>query len=332
MASFTFYARGDSSTANNASINTENLSKTPVTELTFEPSGTDGDVLLEYNGGNSDPDTIMFVDGVATTFTVEFIGNLPNSSRFANINGLDLRGSEIIVVTDDSTGERYWFVSDQQLDPATVADFPNGATSVDNVNETPPPVVICFATETPIDTPDGPRPVEDLRPGDLVDTDLGPRPLLWTGRRHVSVADMLLTPSLRPITIDAGALGAGYPAQPITVSANHRVVVRNWRLDLLFGRSEALVAAKFLAGGKGIAARMPASGITYHHLMFDSHRLVRTAGLVSESFDPGPVGLATLTDADRAAVKGLVGTAGQDLAPHGLHSVNRRESSVVLAG
>ena len=47
-------------------------------------------------------------------------------------------------------------------------------------------VIICFTAGTRILTPHGPRPVEDLRPGDLVITrDNGPQPLRWTGRREV---------------------------------------------------------------------------------------------------------------------------------------------------
>ena len=40
----------------------------------------------------------------------------------------------------------------------------------------------CFTAGTLIDTPSGPRAVEELRPGDLVTTrDHGPAPLLWAG-------------------------------------------------------------------------------------------------------------------------------------------------------
>lgn len=62
---------------------------------------------------------------------------------------------------------------------------------------------VCFAAGSLIDTPQGARPVEALRQGDLVDTlDHGPQPILWTGARRV-----LPRGANRAYRIMAGALG-----------------------------------------------------------------------------------------------------------------------------
>ena len=56
-------------------------------------------------------------------------------------------------------------------------------------------------------TATGPRPVEELVPGDLVLTkDRGLQPLAWTGRRRFSLADQLAQPALVPVCIAARVL------------------------------------------------------------------------------------------------------------------------------
>ncbi|MDU8945161.1 Hint domain-containing protein [Ovoidimarina sediminis] len=326
--SFTFYARGDSSTANNGAVNSQNTITVPVTELRFE-AADGGDVLLDYNDGASDPDTILYVDGVETTFTVEFTGTLPLTGKYSDINGLDLRGEEVLVITDDSTGQRYYFLTDQMVSVATMEGFPNGSIQLENVNETPPPVAICFASGTGIDTPMGPRPVEEIAPGDIVMTDLGPRAVRWVGKRKVTAAEMDTAPMLRPITIAAGAIAPGVPSAPVTISANHRIQVSGWALELALGQPQALVAAKHLLHRPGITQGQPEDGVSYVHLMFDSHRLVTTSGLVSESFEPGPVGLATLDPLARREVARV--PVALDAPSHGHPSLKRHEARTLEA-
>lgn len=311
MAEFTFYARGDSSTANNASINSINLSQQPVTELVFFPA-SGGDVLLEYNGGNPDADTLVRINGFETSFTVEFTATLPNTGRFSNLAGEDLRGAEVTVISIiDQNGDvqRFYFVSDRLVSPEAMEALPNGSIKVDNFNDMPPPVVICFASGTMIDTPEGPLPVEMLRAGDFVETDLGARPILWTGQRRVRRQDMEDAPNLRPVEIAAHAFGPANPSAPIRVSGNHRIVIEAPELELVLGVGRALCPVKHLIDGQRI---FPVDGdITYHHLLLASHRLLTTSGLQSESFDPGPVGMATLSLPARAEVIRLLSNIDQ---------------------
>jgi len=69
-------------------------------------------------------------------------------------------------------------------------------------------VPVCFTPGTLIATPAGPRPIETLAVGDLVDTaDDGPQPIRWIGRRGYAFPP---TPEKhKPIQIKAGALGPG---------------------------------------------------------------------------------------------------------------------------
>jgi len=43
-------------------------------------------------------------------FTVEFSGTLPITQRLANVNGQNLQGEEIVVITTED-GQRYFFLS-----------------------------------------------------------------------------------------------------------------------------------------------------------------------------------------------------------------------------
>lgn len=306
--SFLFYARGDNSTANNASLNSQGTSTVPTTELVFEmdpAAGADGDYILEYNGGASDPDTLMYVDGVATTFTVEFSGFLP-TNKLSNVNGFDLRGEEIVVVTDDTTGQRYYFLansdtlfaSDAEM-MATMDAMPNGALAITGVNSTNP-VIICFASGTRIDTPDGQVSIEALKVGDLVKTDAGPQEILWIGSRTLSYFELVRQPDLRPIRISANSLEQGRPARDVVLSPNHRVIINDWRLELNFGLKRALCAAKHLVDGTAIHSFLPPEGVKYFHILLDSHRTVWSDGLESETLFAGQQSLAAVSKESRA--------------------------------
>lgn len=149
MAELSFWARGDSQTANNASLNSQGTSTTPTTEITFT-SGTDGNLELDYNNGDFDPDTQVIVDGVTYNFTVEFSGNLPIANKLANVAGSDVQGTEITVI-ELETGQRYYFFTDGSGTFEIMDAMPNGAIPIDNLSTTGP-VLICFVKGRKITT------------------------------------------------------------------------------------------------------------------------------------------------------------------------------------
>ncbi|MBI1172020.1 hypothetical protein GC209_11520 [bacterium] len=166
-------------------------------------------------------------------------------------------------------------------------------------------VIPCFTLGTLIATARGPVPVEDLRPGDLVETlDHGAQPLRWIGRREVSLADLIVQPSLRPIRIGAGALGQGLPCRALMVSAQHRMLIEAGRAEMLFGEAQVLVAARHLTGLADVAQVFPA-GVTYLHLLFDAHEIVAAEGAWSESFQPASRTLADMDADQRAEIDAL---------------------------
>jgi hypothetical protein len=161
-------------------------------------------------------------------------------------------------------------------------------------------VVFCFTAGTSVDTPDGPRLIEDLAPGDLVTTlGNGSQPLRWIGRRHVPVAEMLWTPDLQPVEFAAGVIGN---RSPLRVSPQHRILLNDWRAQVFFGEDEVLIPAKALVNGGTIRQVLPVDGVTYIHLLFDRHEILVSEGALSESFHPGETGLLALDEAQRQEV------------------------------
>lgn len=137
----------------------------------------------------------------------------------------------------------------------------------------------CFVAGSLIDTPDGPRPVEDICGGDLVLTrDHGAQEVRWTGHRRVAG-----TGDFAPIRFAPGALGN---SRALLVSPQHRMLIAGWRAELYCGADEVLIAATHLVNGDTIH-RMPMAKVDYHHLLFDDHEILMAEGIPSESFHPG---------------------------------------------
>lgn len=153
---------------------------------------------------------------------------------------------------------------------------------------------LCFVAGTLIHTSTGLTPVETLFPGDLVLTaDHGFRPLRWTARRRVTGQG-----AAAPVLIAAGTLGN---TRDLRLSQQHRIMLSDWRAELLFGAAEVLVAAAHLVNGSTIRLT-PCAQVDYVHLMFDQHELVFSEGILTESFHPGAHSLSVLCDATRSEV------------------------------
>ena len=157
----------------------------------------------------------------------------------------------------------------------------------------------CFVAGTMIDTPDGPRAVEVLEPGDLVNTrDNGPCPIRWAGQSTLTGRDLAKKPNLRPVRIKAGTFGPDSPREHLSVSPQHRILLSGWPVEISTGHDEVLVAAKLLKGQDGIGQGEWKTGVTYVHIMLDRHEIVTANGLPAESFLFGD-SIRSDMDADR---------------------------------
>ncbi len=147
-------------------------------------------------------------------------------------------------------------------------------------------VVLCFARGTLIETPDGPRYVETLRAGDLVNTlDNGPQPLAWAGGERIAG-----TGPNAPVRIAPGVLGN---VRELVVSQNHRMLLHGAKAELMFGQPEVLVAAKHLVDHQKIRIVEQAQ-VHYFHLLFDHHQIIFAEGCPTESLHLGQEALKTV--------------------------------------
>ncbi|MGC9420549.1 MAG: Hint domain-containing protein, partial [Rhodovulum sp.] len=152
--------------------------------------------------------------------------------------------------------------------------------------------VICFTRGTRIDTPDGPRPVESLRPGQPVfSLDAGAQPIVWIGRRTVPPGDLRRNRKLRPFTFAPATLGPGLPRRPLSLSRQQRVLLAGIDMMRLTGHPEALAAAHTQAALPGVVQSCPPFGVDYFHILLPAHALVRAEGAPVETLLPGPEAL-----------------------------------------
>jgi hypothetical protein len=147
--------------------------------------------------------------------------------------------------------------------------------------------VICFAADTLISTPQGPRALATLRVGDKVLTrDNGPQPVMWLGQTSLSGLALRRHAHLRPIRLRRGALLPDMPSEDLCVSPAHRILVQGRRAAALFGCDEVLVRAADLVDYRAIAPDLALHGVTYAHLLFESHQIIFANGVPCESFHP----------------------------------------------
>ena len=183
--------------------------------------------------------------------------------------------------------------------------------------------VICFTPGTRIETPEGPRLVEDLRPGDLVQTrDDGAQEIQWVGSRRMSGARLFAMPRLRPVRIRTGALGVDRPDQELLVSPEHRMLIKGDVAQALFNTPEVLISARDLINNQTISVDLAVREVTYIHVLLPRHQILWANGVETESFHPASTALSTLADEDRARLLEMY--PNFDYEPHAYGSFARR--------
>ena len=253
--------------SNNPPVAVDDFITTTGTEPeTFDPSANDTDA-----------------DGDELTITS--VGQAQNGRVTLNADG-----TVTYVADEDFNGyDRYDYTIDDG----------HGGTDTGSVKVE---VLPCFTPGTLIATPQGERLVENLEVGDRVITrDNGIQQIRWIGRKELTGFQLARKPHFKPVLIQQGALGKNLPEHDLLVSPNHRVLVANDKTALYFEEREVLAAAKHLTGLDGVD-EVDTLGVTYIHMMFDTHEVVLSNGAWTESFQPGDLSLRGIGDEQRQEI------------------------------
>jgi len=160
---------------------------------------------------------------------------------------------------------------------------------------------------TQVATPQGYRPVDTLKRGDLVLSETGSSlPVLHVLHREVPALGIF-----RPVALRAPFFGL---QQSIQVSASQRVVLSGSEVEYLFGRPAVLVPARHLLG-TSVATPGQARGMTtrYTQLVLPGHTPLLAAGAVLESLYLGSL----RRDATRLKASQLANVDRGSLPEHG---------------
>ncbi len=207
-----------------------------------------------------------------------------------DLGGTSYTGYIVEAVPVGGGAARYFFLPEDGVDASINSLTITSMTGVNFIDETEADsddaitFVVCFAAGTEIDTPEGPRRVEDLRAGDLTMTlDQGALPVLWTSQNPKSAAEQRRQVGLRAVEIAPGALASGIPSRTLRVSRQHRLLVKSPVAERMFGHQEVLIAAKDLLGLPGVRMVPPEGEIDYVHLLLPCHSVLRAEGAWAES-------------------------------------------------
>jgi hypothetical protein len=134
----------------------------------------------------------------------------------------------------------------------------------------------CFLAGTHLQTPNGMRPVEALRAGDLLVTADGEAPIRRVGRSNICRLGMGPLDWL-PIRLYAGALGPNCPTHDLLVSSGQGILIGG-----------VLAHAGALVNGETIVREYDAPAIfTYYEVELDAHAVLLAEGAPVESFLAG---------------------------------------------
>lgn len=146
-----------------------------------------------------------------------------------------------------------------------------------------------FARGTLISTPHGPVAVEDLYPGDLIDTiDGDPQPMVWIGSTSYVPAQALPTSSLKGLIrllsdmhSKAGTMG------DLLLGQNARLLQISPALEQSIGVRAVLTPVRDLEDGHAAFSVSPPSPVRLFHLRLPKHAAIYANSRAVETYHPG---------------------------------------------
>lgn len=215
--------------------------------------------------------------------------------------------TDSLILENGETGDRLLAPVGPQKAPDLDALLPasmDASIAIDHAgiaNHYLPPVPLPgLATGAMVDTPDGPRPVEALRPGMLVNTgQRGVQPIRWIGQ-----TEPLARGATAPIEMRAPYFGL---SGDTSVARNQRILLSGPDIEYLFGEDHVLARAGDLVNGRSARLCMTHPTRVYHHILLDDHDCLMAGRCRFESVLLGDILMAqgkspaTLGEDDREA-------------------------------
>ncbi len=268
---------------------------------TLEFQSAQIDVFVFTNSGQFD--IYGITEGSAPTLNN---ATITSSSALDAITNVDLLGTSDII--SDPTFGTYsiTFTATATYDrivfaPRSTAPEGNSFLAIDDIRLT-----VCFTAGTSIKTNKGEIAVEDLMVGDEVQTmDNGFQPIRWVGNCFLTKREMAKKPKLRPIRIYAGSLGDQMPSKDLSVSPQHRVLVKSKIAKKMFNEEEVLIPANKLLAIDGIEIDEGIENVTYYHILFDRHEIIYSNDAPTESLFTGPEALKAVSPEARLEIETL---------------------------
>ena len=190
------------------------------------------------------------------------------------------------VITRDRPAPRYYLYATTPIEPAT-------PYTLIKLEADPPDLPgtqlggLSFGRGTRMTLASGAqRCVEELSPGiRLLTRDNGPQPIKWIGKRTVRAVG-----AFAPVVIEQNALGN---SQELMLSQQHRMMISDWRAEVMIGSKDVLIRAADLVNDDTIYIR--SGGFAeYTQLVFDDHQVIYAEGIPTESLFMAPERLAEL--------------------------------------
>lgn len=145
-----------------------------------------------------------------------------------------------------------------------------------------------FARGTLIPTVRGAVAIEDLLPGDYVETADGSEAVTWIGSTTYVPGRSDDSTSLTSLTrVTTNAYGLGRPELDVLVGPAARMVVRHPKLGTLLGQDAVLAPIKDYVDGDRLLDISPVGSVQMYHLMTAQHTTLKVGGIEVETYHPG---------------------------------------------
>lgn len=213
------------------------------------------------------------------------------NTQTPNLSGTGLTTSNGAIIIDGDEDYMEFTADDTLPSPVTrsalieaISDTSNWTTADGSGNSNPNPgggfdvdvpTVVCFARGTRIETIRGPRCIEELTAGDLIQTlDRGYQPILWIGHQIARAIG-----AHHAVQFDQWAIGND---TSLIVSKHHRILLEGGSVQLMFGEEQVLAPAAALIDGQTIRS-FEADRLDLFHILLPRHEIVFANGVRAES-------------------------------------------------